>query len=74
MVAWAREEQPAKLTDRELDVLRLVAEELSNKEITQRLQVTKRTVEFHVGNVLKKLEVASRVEAAMWAKEQGVVS
>ncbi|MDY7040073.1 MAG: response regulator transcription factor [Chloroflexota bacterium] len=74
MVAWARGELPGGLTERELEVLRLVTEGLSNKEIAQGLQMTKRTVEFHVGNVLKKLGVASRVEAAMWAKEQGMVS
>jgi len=57
-----------------LEVLRLVAEGLSNKEIAQRLQMTRRTVEFHVSNILKKLGVTSRVEAAMWAREQGVIS
>jgi two-component system nitrate/nitrite response regulator NarL len=64
----------AGLTRREIEVLRLVTEGLSNKEIAQGLQMTKRTVEFHVGNILKKLGVTSRVEAAMWAREQGVVS
>ncbi|RKY64069.1 MAG: two-component system response regulator NarL, partial [Candidatus Latescibacterota bacterium] len=49
-------------------------EGLSNKEIAQRLQMTRRTVEFHVSNILKKLGVTSRVEAAMWAREQGVIS
>ena len=74
MAAWARGERPGGLTERELEVLRLVAEGLSNKEIAQKLQVTKRTAEFHVGNILKKLGMASRVEAAMWAKEQSMVS
>ena len=54
-------------------MLRLVAEGMSNKEIAHKLRVKKRTVEFHVGNVLGKLGVASRVEAAVWAKEHGVV-
>ena len=62
------------MTEREVEVLRLVAEGLSNKEIAQTLSVAVRTVEFHVGNILSKLRVASRVEAAVWAKEQGVVS
>ena len=74
MAAWARGERPGGLTERELEVLRLVAEGLSNKEIAQRLQMTRRTVEFHVSNILKKLGVTSRVEAAMWAREQGVIS
>ncbi len=54
-------------------MLRLVAEGMSNKEIAHKLKVKKRTVEFHVGNILRKLGVASRVEAAVWAKEHGVV-
>jgi DNA-binding NarL/FixJ family response regulator len=66
-------ERPA-LTDRELEVVRLVTQGFSNKEIGEALKVKERTVEFHVGNVLRKLGVASRVEAAVWAKEHGVVS
>jgi DNA-binding NarL/FixJ family response regulator len=73
VAAWAQGEQPGGLTERELETLRLVAQGLSNKEIAQDLGVKERTVEFHVGNVLRKLGVASRVEAAIWAKEQGLV-
>ncbi len=57
------------LTEREREVLALVAAGKSNKEIAQTLEVTERTVEFHVGNVLGKLGVGSRVEAAVWVKE-----
>jgi DNA-binding NarL/FixJ family response regulator len=53
-------------------MLKLVAEGLSNKEIAHKLKVKKRTVEFHMGNILGKLGVASQVEAAVW-KEHGVV-
>ncbi len=56
------------LTDREREVLLLVAQGLSNKEIAQALVVTVRTVDFHVSNVLRKLDAVSRVEAAVWAK------
>jgi len=73
MTAWARGEGPDGLTEREVEVLRLVTKGLSNKEIALMLKVKERTVEFHVGNILKKLEVASRVEAAMWAKDHGIV-
>jgi two-component system nitrate/nitrite response regulator NarL len=73
MAAWARGERPGGLTERELEVLRLVTEGLSNKEIARKLEVKERTVEFHVGNILKKLGVASRVEAAVWAKDHGIV-
>ena len=73
VAAWARGERPAGLTEREMEVVRLVAEGMSNKEIAHKLKVKKRTVEFHVGNILRKLGVASRVEAVVWAKEHGVV-
>jgi DNA-binding NarL/FixJ family response regulator len=73
VAAWARGERPGGLTEREMEVLRLVAEGLSNKEIAQSLGVTARTVDFHIGNILRKLEVASRLEAAVWAREQGIV-
>jgi DNA-binding NarL/FixJ family response regulator len=53
-------------------VLALMAEGLSNKEMARRLKMTTRTVEFHVGNILRKLGVASRVEAVVRAKERGM--
>lgn len=56
------------LTEREREVLRLVADGLSNKEIAQALTITVRTADFHVSNILRKLGVISRVEAAVWAK------
>jgi len=74
VAAWTRGERPGGLTEREVEVLRLVAKGLSNKEIAQTLSITVRTVDFHISNILKKLEVTSRVEAAVWAKEQGVAS
>ena len=73
IAAWARGERAGGLTKRELEVLPLVTEGLSNKEIALMLKVKERTVEFHVGNILQKLGVASRVEAAMWAKDHGIV-
>jgi DNA-binding NarL/FixJ family response regulator len=73
VVAWIQGERPGGLTEREMETLRLVAQGLSNREIAHDLGVKDRTVEFHMTNVLRKLGVASRVEAAMWAKEQGLV-
>jgi len=54
-------------------VLWLVAEGLTNRQIAQALDIAERTVGFHVSNILEKLNVASRVEAAMWAKDEGLV-
>lgn len=56
------------LTDREREVLRCVADGLSNKEIAQALHITVRTADFHVSNILRKLGAISRVEAAVWAQ------
>ena len=74
VTAWSRGERPGGLTEREVEVLTLVAEGLPNKQIACKLQVAERTVNFHVSNILHKLGAASRVEATVWAKEQGVIS
>lgn len=56
-----------KLTDREKEVLSLLTDGLTNREISLQLQIAESTIEFHMGNLFKKLNVASRVEAAVWA-------
>ena len=61
------------LTDREQQVLQFLVEGCTNKEVAQELQTSERTVEFHVSNILAKLGVKSRLEAALWAKEHGFV-
>ncbi len=64
----------ARLTAREREVLRYVARGDTNARIAKELGIVERTVGFHVSNILKKVEVPSRVAAALWAKEQGLVS
>jgi DNA-binding CsgD family transcriptional regulator len=62
---------PAALTPRELDVLQLLAEGLSNKAIAGALGVSPRTINFHLDNLYAKLGVTSRTEAAVYALRQG---
>ncbi|GAB2754180.1 response regulator transcription factor [Nocardioides salsibiostraticola] len=63
-----REQGPnLRLTERELDVLRLVAHGHSNKEIAARLFISENTVKNHVRNMLEKLQLHSRMEAVMFA-------
>jgi non-specific serine/threonine protein kinase len=61
------------LSDRELEVSRLVARGLSNKEIAGRLRRSERTVENHVQHVLAKLDFHSRAQVGAWAQEHGLL-
>lgn len=61
------------LTGRELEVLKLVAQGLTNQEIAERLVVTERTVTTHVSNLLGKLHLANRTQAALFAIREGLV-
>jgi DNA-binding NarL/FixJ family response regulator len=61
------------LTERELEVLRLVAKGHANKEIAAQLNITERTARTHVSNILGKLDLASRTQAALWAIEHRIV-
>lgn len=62
-----------ELSDRELEVLRLIAGGLANSEIAARLYVSEKTIKSHVGNILSKLHLADRTQAAVYAWRQGVV-
>jgi two-component system, NarL family, response regulator LiaR len=62
------------LTEREVDVLRLIAQGKSNKEIADKLVVAEMTVRKHVSNILGKLHLASRTQAALYALKEGIVS
>ena len=67
-------DNPEPLTERETDVLRLLAQGQSNKEIAHNLSVSEKTVKSHVSSILRKLDVPSRTQAALYAVRQGLVS
>ncbi|HSR33736.1 MAG TPA: response regulator transcription factor [Anaerolineae bacterium] len=65
---------PDPLTPREVEVLRFVAQGLSNQEIAEALVISETTVRTHVSNILSKLHLASRTQAALYALREGLVS
>lgn len=65
--------QVEQLTERELDVLRLIARGQSNKEIADSLIISEKTVKTHVSNILSKLHLADRTQAAIYALRQRLV-
>lgn len=67
-------ENPEALTERETDVLRLLAQGKANKEIAALLHIGETTVKTHVSNILMKLGVPSRTQAALYAVRIGLVS
>jgi len=67
-------ESPETLTERETDVLRLLAHGKANKEIAQNLSIGEKTVKTHVSNILAKLGVQSRTQAALYAARIGMVT
>jgi DNA-binding NarL/FixJ family response regulator len=71
--AAPRDEPEAELTTRELDVLRLLGAGKSNKEIAAELSISERTARTHVSNILGKLGLTSRTQAALWAVREGLV-
>lgn len=64
---------PDELTPRELEVLRLIAEGLANKEIARELNIGEKTVKTHVSSILSKMGVLSRTQAALQAVRMGLV-
>jgi DNA-binding NarL/FixJ family response regulator len=69
----AVEAHPAGLSDREVEVLRLVASGMTNAEVAGRLFLSPRTVDWHVSSIYRKLGLHSRAEAARFAAEQGLL-
>lgn len=63
-----------ELSDRELEVLRLIAAGMANAEIAQKLVISEKTVKGHVSNILGKLHMLDRTQAAVFAWQQGLVA
>ncbi len=63
---------PEPLTDRELEVLQLVAQGYSNQAISEKLVISDATVRTHIGNILTKLHLANKVQAALYALRKGI--
>ena len=70
----ARPPTPNPLTEREAEVLRLVAQGLSNQDIARKLNISDPTVRTHVSNIMSKLHLATRIQAALYALREGLVS
>jgi two-component system, NarL family, response regulator LiaR len=62
-----------ELSEREMETLHLIAEGLNNSEIAERLTISEKTVKSHVSNILSKLHLADRTQAAVYAWREGVV-
>jgi DNA-binding NarL/FixJ family response regulator len=62
------------LTPRQLEVLELIAQDLTNQEIADQLYISENTVKYHVRQILERLDLADRYEAARYAREQGLGS
>jgi len=65
---------PSPLTERELEILQMLAQGVENKEIALRLFVRDATVRTHVSNILGKLQLANRVQATLYALRTGLTS
>src|SRR3954447_7858394 len=82
LLAWLREgqlEQPtpgalqADLSEREIEVLRLLAEGKGNAEIAQELFISPKTVKNHIASILMKLQIENRIQAAVYAVRAGII-
>jgi DNA-binding NarL/FixJ family response regulator len=66
------EDPAAELTPREIEILRMVAAGKANKQIAAELVISERTARTHVSNILRKLDLSSRTQAALWAVREGI--
>jgi len=72
-MAGAESYTPASLSDREVQIIELVAAGLTNQEIAQQLEISKRTVDNHISNILTKTSTDNRVALVRWALQWGKV-
>ena len=63
-----------ELTDREIEVLTYVAEGITNKDIAELMFISENTVKSHVRNILEKLQLKSRTQAALYARDKGIIN
>jgi DNA-binding NarL/FixJ family response regulator len=69
----AKAKVSANLSDRELEIIASIADGLTNEDIASKLDISKRTVDNHVSNILKKTETDNRVSLLRWALQWGKV-
>ena len=69
----SQEKEQSPLSERELQIVELVAAGLTNQEISTRLEISKRTVDNHISNVLNKTATGNRVALVRWALKWGMV-
>jgi two-component system, NarL family, response regulator LiaR len=69
----ARSAAQEPLTKREIEVVKLLAQGLSNGEIAEQLIITERTLRSHVSSILSKLHLANRTQAALYALREGLI-
>ncbi len=72
-MAESESQVQATLSDRELQVIELVAAGLTNQDIAEKLEISKRTVDNHISNILTKTETDNRVSLVRWALQWGKV-
>ncbi len=69
----SKSQLPVALSERELEILELVAVGLTNSEIAEKLEISKRTVDNHISNILTKTKTENRVELVRWGLQWGKV-
>jgi DNA-binding NarL/FixJ family response regulator len=72
-MAASESQTPVSLSDRELQIIDLVANGLTNQEIAEKLEISKRTVDNHISNILTKTKTDNRVALVRWALQWGKV-